>query len=604
MIRLYDEDYVVICVYFLFMVIIGVIFYNKNKNTSDYLRASGSVSWWLCGASAFISSFTAWSFTGMSGALYEKGSLILMLWFFNAFAYFLIAFFLAPRYRRMRVITPYEAVWRRYGLLNEQIYVWICLALGIVSSGLNLYILALFLNATLGVPIKWCIIAGGITIIIMTTLGGAWAVVASDFVQMLIIWAVTITTVFFTFKLPEIGGFEGFFANLDSKHTNWTSVVNGKIISLWLIAILLNQLANALNFLASGGRFIYVVDDKHARRASLFVAFGYLLGPILWSIPVFAATTLRSYSSDILAQRYRDLLFPQEAIYTTICSDILPVGMMGLLICGLFAATMSSVDSSLNRLSGLITRNVYRRLINPLASEKYLLKIAKFATIAIGIVIIICSFCFYYLRASTFELLLEIGVLVAIPLFIPLVYSFFVRRAPKISCYGTMIVGIITSWLGEFLFTKHLFPKYQWFQSLNSIEQRYVDFSFQIITLIICASIFFFVSCLFYKEYSIAEELRVEHFFHDIHKPIKTNKLTELNFGMMQNKTMSFICCGYGVCISAGVFFRNDIWGRLSFIFCGGVLLIMGIILYLNFIHLRNKHDYLQAEEYATESDS
>ena len=604
MIQLHDADYVVVCIYFIFMIIIGFLFMNKNKDTSDYLRASGSVSWWLCGASAFISSFTAWSFTGISGALYEKGTLILMLWFFNAIAYFLIALFLAQRYRRMRVITPYEAIWRRFGLKNEQIYVWINLVLTVVSSGLNLYILALFLYATLGIPLPWCLLAGGLTITIMTLLGGSWAVVASDFVQMLIIWSVTITTVFFTFRIPELGGISGFFENLDVKHKSWTSVADSGIIWLWLLSMMLNQFANAFNFQEAGGRFIYVVDDKNAKKAAIFVAVGYLLGPILWSAPVIAATSLKSYSPELLSERYSNLLYPQEAIYTTICADILPAGMMGLLICGLFAATMSTIDSTLNRTSGLLTRNIYRRLINPLATERELLRIAKYSTAILGMIMIFCGFCFYYMQASTFELLLEIGLLITIPMFIPLIYSFFIRNVPKISCYGTMFMGIIVSWTVKFYFNKYILIDFMWFQKLNSIEKGYVEFSIQLLSLLSIATLFFFISCLFYRQQPIAEELRIEHFFHDLNKPIKTNKITALNFNMMQNKTISFLCFGYGICITAGMFFDNKLLGRLSFLFCGGFIMAIGLMLYINYLYLRNKHDLLQAEEYVAEENT
>ena len=60
-------DYAVIGFYFAFMALMGVVFKRFIKDTSDYFRAGGEVLWWIVGAGAFMTSFSAVTFTGMAG---------------------------------------------------------------------------------------------------------------------------------------------------------------------------------------------------------------------------------------------------------------------------------------------------------------------------------------------------------------------------------------------------------------------------------------------------------------------------------------------------------------------------------------------------------
>ena len=74
-------DYIIIGVYLVFMLAIGLGFRKMSKNTSDYFRAGGAMPWWLTGASAWIFSFSAWTFTGAAGKVYESGTLVLLVFY-------------------------------------------------------------------------------------------------------------------------------------------------------------------------------------------------------------------------------------------------------------------------------------------------------------------------------------------------------------------------------------------------------------------------------------------------------------------------------------------------------------------------------------------
>jgi len=135
MITIYD--YIIIGFYLVFMLVIGLVFRRMSKNTSDYFRAGGAMPWWLTGASAWIFSFSAWTFTGAAGKVYESGLLVLCVFYATILALVFALTFTCFRFRRMRVISWMEAVRLRYGAFNEQFYTWVKLPLQLLFAGVG-----------------------------------------------------------------------------------------------------------------------------------------------------------------------------------------------------------------------------------------------------------------------------------------------------------------------------------------------------------------------------------------------------------------------------------------------------------------------------------
>ena len=118
-------DLLVIVFYFGFQFSLGLIFRAFSKDASDYFRAGGSMLWWLVGASAFMTQFSAWTFTGAAGKAYIDGWLVAAIFFGNSLGYLCNYAFTSYRFRRMRVITAIEGVRDRYGSTNEQVFTWL-----------------------------------------------------------------------------------------------------------------------------------------------------------------------------------------------------------------------------------------------------------------------------------------------------------------------------------------------------------------------------------------------------------------------------------------------------------------------------------------------
>src|ERR1022692_3313289 len=111
-----------------------------------------------------------------------------------------------------------------------------------------------------------------------------------------------------------------------------------------------------------------------------------------------------------LGQILPTLSHPEEGAFLVTAHDVLPQGMLGLLIAGIFGATLSNLDASVNQGVGILVRNFYLPIINPQCSEKKLLIISKCSTAMFGVIIIGIGLVVSKLRTlPLFDLLNQIG---------------------------------------------------------------------------------------------------------------------------------------------------------------------------------------------------
>ncbi len=571
-------DYLVIAFYFIFMLTVGFVFSRSSKNSSDYLRGGGAMTWWMTGGSVYMATFSAWTFVGCAGKIYKSGSLIILLFLFNAVSMLFVARFIAHRFRRLRAVTPMEAVRQRFGMATQQVYAWLGSALAFALSGIMLYTLAVFIAPLLGIEVRTCIIMVGIAITVLSVSGGAMAVMASDFVQMLVIMTITIVAAVLVLRMPEVGGLSGFFDKLPSYHFNWSELSNPRIIGLWIVAMFLNQFFTALNLNGNSGRFLCVQGDSHARKAALLVAVGFFVGPLVWFIPPMAA----SFVIPDIAAQFPDLNNPEEAAYAAICMRTFPRGLMGLLACGIFAATVSSMNTGLNLNSGIMVRSIYQPLFRKNANEKELLLASRVFTFLLGGWTILVGIWFSKLSTMPlFEWTLLLAGLISIPMTMPLVLGIFIKRTPGWSAWSTVLIGLMTAYLIKF----HV--PVQWLagmlgikKALSKSESADIQFGAMVIIVTLVTSVWFLLSRRFYRSVSTEQAQHIETFFQNMRTPIADSLDANVDSDLLQYKRVGQLSLIYGAATFLGVLIPNPIIGRLCFAFCGGLILAVGGWLY------------------------
>jgi Na+/proline symporter len=577
MISIYD--YISIAFYFIFVVTVGVMFSRRNKNTSDYFRGGGIMPWWMAGVSAWMASFSAWTFTGAAGKIFSQGFYVLLLYYSSIVPLLFLFFFTCYRFRRMRVVTPLEAIRIRYGAATQQFVTWIRLPFLLLFGGVGLNTVGVFMSGAFDIPLPTVIVILGVMVTFVSLVGGAFGVAASDFVQMFLIVTITLVISALALAQPQIGGFSGLAHKLPAAHLHWGEFARPEFITLWFLALLLNNLFGQ-NTMEQSTKYLMARSDAHARKMMIFPLVGTLVGPLMWMLPPLVASVV--YSPDQIAAIFPNLgKHPEEGAFLLTAHDVLPQGMLGLLIAGIFGATLSNLDASVNQGVGILVRNFYLPIVNPQCSEKKLLIISKLSTAMFGVIIIGIGLVVSKLRTlPLFDLLNQLGVSLWLPLAIPMCLGLFYKRTPAWSSWTTVLIGLTMSFVMKFCTTPALF---NWIPGLHGPFKpeettQYYLFATVAGVSIACIGWFFFTS-LFYESSPPEYKVRVDEFFARLKTPIEALTADQVKENHKVVGAIGLLCMIFGSFVLLMMLVPNEGMKRLAFLFCGGTVFGVGWLL-------------------------
>lgn len=566
-------DYFIIGFYLVFILVIGLIFRRMSTDTSDYFRAGGAMPWWITGASAWVAGFSAWTFTGAAGMIYETGTLVLCLYYSSVVAMLIVFAWTCLRFRRMRVVTWMEAVRLRYGPVSEQFYLWAKLPLLLFTSGVSLNAIGVFISSIFHIDMVTTLIVLGLLVTVVTFAGGAWAILASDFVQMCLVVTITLLAAALTLHLPEIGGISGLIekVHVPLAPSHWSQVAQSFTIVPWVLAITWMQIMNYNNMELSI-TYLMVQSDRDARRMVLIPIIGSLIAPFIWAIPPLAATILHPN----LAAEYPALKQPHEAAFVAICLQVMPQGLLGLFISAMLGATLTSMDVGLNKCVGIFVRSFYLPVVQPDCPEKRLLIISKLCTMLFGCIIITFALLVNQFRTvNLFDFVNQVAASLTIPLAIPLCFGLFFKRTPAWSAWSTGVVGFIVSlfinvWLG------HHFQDFV--GTVSPREQTYLLFATTTFGTLLFAGGWYFCTTFFYDASPAEDRARTEEFFQRLNTPVEKTGVAGVQEKIY--RLLGLLCLVYGTFILLLTLIPNSFIGRMCFVFSGGIIFAIGALLY------------------------
>jgi SSS family transporter len=563
-------DYAVLIFYFAFMLAISFAFRRFVTDVSDYFRGGGKALWWMVGGSAFMVQFSAWTFTGAASQAYAYGWPIMTIFLANAVGFMVNALYFAPRFRQMRVITGVDAIRHRFGRVSEQFFTWLQLPTGLLGAGIWLNSLAVFLSAVFGFDLSATILVTGIVVLVMALIGGSWAVLASDFIQVLILMPVCLAITLLA--VARVGGWGGFFDALPAGHLDVSQVFDGNFLALWCVAMVIKQL-HTTNNLNDAGRYLCAKDSRHARAAGLFGAALFVLGIVTWFVPPMAAAIL---FPDLSAE-FPNLRNPAEGAFIAISREVMPVGMMGLLVSGIFAATMSSMDSGLNKNSGFFVKNFYQPVVRPAATDAHLLRVGKLSTLVLGVLVILVALEMSRLRdLSLFQLTQRFSILIGVPTVVPLFLGLLVRRTPPWSGWSTVCVGFLSSlFITRFLTPEWAAATWQGGVPLDAAGREYWRQGVELIGNITVCSLWFIGTALFWRRSSSEHRERVTGFFTRLEQPVDFDREEGASAAndVRQLRVTGWLCAAYGAMLLVLIAVPNSGEGRLAFAGCAALVL-------------------------------
>ncbi len=428
-------DYTTIFLFTLIVMIVGLSFGRKGGgDMKSFFAAGGAVPWGINGLSLFMSFFSAGTFVVWGSIAYEYGLVAITIQMTMCLSGFLIGYFIAPKWRETKALTVAEYLTKRFGEHVQKYYTYIFLFLSLAYTGSFLYPVAKILNVTTGFDIYYSILLLGVIIMIYTAVGGLWAVVVTDVLQFTILTAAVLIVL--PLSIQEVGGLSDFAARAPD---TFFHAFNGEYSPLFIAAFC------AYNLVFIGGNWAYVQrytstkDSKSASKVGYLFGALYLISPIIWMLPPMIYKVINPALDGLEA----------EGAYLMICKEVLPVGMLGLMIGGMIFATASSVNTSLNLAAAVLTNDVYKPL-RPHASDKNLMFFARSATLVFGILTIGVAF-LVPAAGGIVEVVLSVGAVTGGALYAPAIWALFSKKQTGTSVLGVTIVSLVVNLFFKFV---------------------------------------------------------------------------------------------------------------------------------------------------------
>lgn len=570
-------DYLVIAGYFLLIVGIGFAFKRMAKNsTSDYFRGGGRMLWWMVGSTAFMAQFSAWTFTGGAGKAFSDGFAVCLVFLANTFSYFCGWAFFSHRFRQMRVDTPTEAIRRRFGNQNELFFSWALIIFSLINAGIWLNALGVFSSAVFEADISVTIIVTGLTVLFVSVISGAWGVVASDFVQTLVVAVVSLACALVA--LVKVGGPIELVDNFPTGFLIGPDMNYPLLLVGTFVFFLAKQLITIMN-LNDSFRFLTAKDSANARKAALLAMCLMGAGSVIWFIPPWASAVLYPDA----AAAYSDLGNKAgDAVYLVFTRNAMPVGTVGLLLAGLFAASMSSMDSALNKNAGIFVRSVYQPYLdtrNRPVDDRHLLNVSRLLSFLSGIIVIIMALYFKSLvELSLFDLMMSVSAMIQVPLLIPLIAGLLIKKTPPWAPWATVLLGLCVSWFMKDILTPQLFASWLGLSELTAREAADTNLMLTLGAHVFLTAGFFCLTSLLYREEKDHYRLMRLDFFKDLETPVIADAAQDEYDRQQRNKLGAMVMfMGGGILLMALI--PNPLWGRMMFVLCSLVISTIGFLL-------------------------
>lgn len=373
-------DLSIVVAYILGVLILGFYVGKKHEGAEDYFLAGRSLTWPLIGFSLFASNISSNTLIGLTGSGYADGA------GFSVFSYewmaivvlIIFAVFFLPFYLRNRIFTIPEYLERRYDYKARAYASVVAIILNIfVDIAATLYAGGIVIQMIFPSLDLWMVIVGLAVIAgIYTISGGLSAVVITDAVQAIILIIGSVIITWFAWDMS--GGLAEVMKTTDPSHFDiikpatdeelpWPGLITGVFL---------------LGFYFWGTNQ-YITQRALASKTTQEGQWGAMFAGFLKLLILFIM---------IMPGAFARVLFPEiteaDYVYPTMMFELLPIGILGLVLAGLIAAMMSSIDSGLNSVSTLITMDFYQKL-HPNKTTGELMGIGRWITFTVMLIAVL-----------------------------------------------------------------------------------------------------------------------------------------------------------------------------------------------------------------------
>ena len=376
-------DYLAMLLYLGVLIAIGRYFARKEAGTEFFFLGGRRIPWWAAGLSIYATGVSAISFMAIPAKTYSTDWLYFIgQAVFPTFTVLIAAFYFIPLLRRLEITTVMEYFDMRFGRGVRYLMSAVAV-LGQVAGRMSITLLlpSLALTAVTGMDLFLCILLMGVLATVYTVMGGISAVIWTDVLQVVVLFGGALLS-FFVILMNVDGGF-GHMMNLATENNKFNLVdlrLDLTTATMWVM--LLWAVADVFGKgLGQEGlqRAFSTKDVRSARRSMITVVVVALPASFLF---YGTGTALFAYYS-ANPERLNPTL-QTDGIFPLFIAQQLPIGIAGLVVSGLFAASMSTLDTAMNSVSAIVTRDYYSAFRKG-ASEREQMRLARWITITCGV---------------------------------------------------------------------------------------------------------------------------------------------------------------------------------------------------------------------------
>lgn len=437
-------NWITLIVYLLFMLRIGFLFDKKGQTTDNFFTAGGKIPWWAAGLSIYGSQISAITFMAVPAIVFATdwslaiGSVLILLTVPIVVKYYI------PFFRRLNVTSAYEYLEHRFSsnvrLLGSLSFILFQMG----RMGIVLYLPAVAIASVTGINIFLLITIMGVICIIYTVMGGIEAVVWTDVAQVIILLGGALLC-FFVAVFNIDGGFKTVISQglADNKFDLFKLGWKPDSLVLWvcIVGFFFLNLIPYTSDQTVVQRYLTVKDEKQAAK-SLLVNFWITLPATVVFFGL--GTVLYIFYKDnpsIISSEKVDEILPYFVVQQ------LPAGISGLVIAGIFAASQSTLSSSMNSISASYFSDIYKRF-NPNSNNSDTLRIARTVTVMAGVFGTVSAMAIAALDVQfIFDLFQEVLGILGGSLAGVFILGIFTKRASTFGVVSGLIAGVVAVWI-------------------------------------------------------------------------------------------------------------------------------------------------------------
>ena len=455
-------DYLILAIYFVTVLGVGFAARRAIRNSADFFLSGRSMPAWVTGLAFISANLGALEIIGMAANGAQYGLMTLHYYWIGAVpAMVFLGIVMMPFYYGSKVRSVPEFLRLRFNRPTH-LFNAVSFALAqVLIAGVNLYALALILQALLGWQLWVSIVVGAAVVLAYITLGGLSSAIYNEVLQFFVILAglLPITIV----GLVKVGGIDGLFEKVRETqlgeaalHTfsntggtdnplgaNWIGIVFG-------LGFVLSFGYWTTNF-AEVQRALSAKDMSAARRTPIIGAYPKLLIPAVTVIPgLIALVTVQG-----LGAAEGDLVY-NNAI-PLLMRDLLPNGVLGVAVTGLVASFMAGMAANVSGFNTVFTYDIWQTYVRKDRSDDYYLRVGRYATIG-GIVVGIGT---AFIAAGFSNIMNYIQALFSLfnaPLFATFIVGMFWKRMTPWAGFWSLVLGTLSSATLYFLHLTEVVP--------------------------------------------------------------------------------------------------------------------------------------------------